>query len=291
MKTTLIVLLLLAVPVAARAQVVFPADTAFSPLRCGNAVMTDEFGDDSAFLLDRDVVGSPTSPAALRASDATNLYLRIRVDQDPAPGGVLQPFSWGMELDLDDDLADYELLILVDAITDPAGAVAVYRNTTTTMPNSANDPADLPAAQTYPFAMNARTVVAGSQFGANDDFFIDFAVPWSALIPLGLDRDTPTRVWVASSASANSLNGDFACHVAGAGGAPTLPGTASDPTTGDPNDPGASGGEGRLEGGGGCATSGGTSALVVLLALGLRRRKRSRDHVREARRIADTELA
>lgn len=274
MRIAIIVLLLLGAPASARAQVVFPADSAYSPLRCGNAVSIDALADDPSFLLERDLVGNPTSPSALRASDATNLYLRMRLEENPAPNGTLPAFSWGMAFDLDDDLSDYELLILVDGIADPAGTVSVFRNTATTMPNSPNDPADQPPAQTYTFAMNARVIDANSQFGGDADYFLDFAVPWSALTPLGLERDTRTRVWVASSSSANSLNGDFACHVGGGGGPPTLPDADSDPTTGDPNDPGASGGEGRLEGGGGCAAGGGAAGLVLgLLVLALRRRK------------------
>src|SRR6476469_4602306 len=96
MKTSLIVLLLLAAPAVAHAQVVFPPDGAYSPLRCGNAVSIDALGDQPGFLDGLDLVGTPASPAALRASDATNLYLRIRLEQDPAPGGQVTAFSWGM---------------------------------------------------------------------------------------------------------------------------------------------------------------------------------------------------
>lgn len=274
MRIALVVLLLLAAPVAARAQVVFPADTAYRPLRCGNAVMSDAYDDASGARDERDVVGDADSPAGLRASDATNLYLRMRLEEDPAPNGQVRTFSWGMEFDLDDDNNDYELLILVEGIAGMAGTVNVFRNTTTTTANDPSDPADQPPVQTYAFATNARTIDANTDFGANPDFFLDFAVPWSALVPLGLDRDTPTRVWVASSSSPNSLDGDFACH-GGASGAPTLTGTGSDPTTGDPNDPGAGGGTGRLEGGGGCAAGGGAGWLA-LLALAFVRSRRAR---------------
>jgi hypothetical protein len=272
MRITIIVLLLLA-PAAAYAQVVFPADTAYVPLRCGNAVMSDGFADAPAALEERDIVGDAQAPAGLRASDATNLYLRLRFEEDPAPAGQVAAFSWGMEYDLDNDLDDYELLILVDGTAGAAGRVTVFRNTTTTLQNDPNDPADQPAAQTYTFANNARTVAAaGSNNGGNADFFLDFAVPWSALIPLGLDHDTPTRVWAASSDSPNSLNGDFACH--GGGGGPATLGTAvSDPTTGDPTQPGGGGGGSHLEGGGGCAV-GGNGGWLVLVALGLVRRRR-----------------
>jgi uncharacterized protein (TIGR03382 family) len=277
MRKALIVLLLL-VPVAAHAQVVFPADTEYRPLHCGNAVMTDAFDDDPNARDERDVVGTPTAAAGLRASDATNLYLRIRLEEDPAPNMAVRTFSWGMEFDLDDNPNNYELLVLVEGLAGMAGTVNVFRNTTTTATNDPTDPADTPAAQTYTFANNARSVVAtATSFGANPDYVLDFAVPWSALIPLGLDRDTPTRVWVASSNSANSLNGDFACHDGASGAAPTLTGTASDPTTGDPNNPGAGGGTGHLEGGGGCSAGGGSGATGFVLALsllGLRRRRR-----------------
>lgn len=268
-----IVLLLLFAPAAAHAQVVFPGDSAYVPLRCGNAVMADAAADAPAALEERDIVGDAQAAAGLRASDATNLYVRLRFEEDPAPGGQVAAFSWGMEYDLDDDANDYELLILVEGIGGAAGSVQVFRNTTTAMPNNPADPADSPAVQTYTFANNARTVTApGTNNGGNADFFLDFAVPWSALIPLGLDHDTPTRVWAASSDSPTSLNGDFACHSGGAG-APTLSGTASDPTTGDPNDPGGGAGGSHLEGGGGCSTGRGMGWLA-LVALVLLPRKR-----------------
>jgi hypothetical protein len=274
MRLTIIALLLL-VPVSAHAQVVFPAESAYVPLRCGNAVMTDGFADESGALNERDIVGDGGAAAGLRASDNTNLYLRMRLEDDPAPAGQVTQFSWGMEFDLDNDVNDYELLILVEGVAGMAGTVQVFRNTATTLNNNPNDPADQPPAQTYTFANNARTLTASvTAFGGSPDFFLDFAVPWSALTPLGLDHDTPTRVWAASSSSANSLNGDFACHAGGSGPA-TLSGTASDPTTGDPNDPGGGVGGSHLEGGGGCSTGrdSGSALAFVLLAFVLRKRR------------------
>lgn len=266
----------IAAPVTAHAQVVFPADSAYSPLRCGAGPMTDPFADESGALNERDIVGDDTHAAGLRASDTTNLYLRMRLEEDPAPGGALTQFSWGMEFDTNADLNNYEVLILVDGSGGAAGTVQLFQNTVTTIPNDPNDPADTPALQTYTFANNARTVAAaGTNFGNSADFFLDFAVPWSALQAAGLDRDTPVHVWAASSSSANSLNGDFACHVGGSGTV-TLTGTASSPTTGDPNNPGAGGGTGHLEGGGGCAVGGSSAGWLTLLAFAVVRRTRRR---------------
>src|SRR6185369_11776787 len=74
-----------------------------------------------------------------------------------------------------------------------------------------------------------------SLFGAGNDAFVDMAVPWSDLAPLGLAPTTSITVWAASSTNVDRLDGDFACHD-GAGGTatPTLSQTASAPIVPDP---------------------------------------------------------
>lgn len=257
---------------AAPARAAFPPDQEFLPLVCDRAPVGDAFQDTPGFFGERDIVGNATTPAALRAADDQNLYLRIRLDADAAPGGTLTTSTWGWEFDLDGDLTNYEVLVLVDGMA-AGGQVNVFANTAITVTNSPTDPADAPPAASFTFAANARSVPVfdGSQFGGNGDFFLDFQVPWSALVPLGLDRDTATVAWVASSDLRDALDGDFACHDGGSGAA-TLDGSAgSDPTTGDPtrdpNPPPPPGGI-ELEGGGGCAaTRNGACPLLVLGAL------------------------
>ena len=268
-------------PATASAQS-FPSDPDYFPLYCDTAPMRDLAADQAGALDERDIVGDTGAPAGLRAADDTHLFLRMRLEDDPAPAGVAQPFVWGMQFDLDGDLTTYEVMVLADGV---AGAVALFRNTVTTLRNELNDPPDLPAVATYPFSSNARTVVApGSSYGGSADFFLELAVPWSALTPLGLDRDTPTYVWAATSSTANGLDGDVACHD-GALGPARLDATASDPTTGDPTrdpDGGGGGGPGRLEGGGGCTAGAGArisslAALALALALlALRRGRRAK---------------
>jgi len=274
-------------PATASAQVVFPPDAAWTALRCNRAPMSDGFQDQAGAFDERDLVGNPAAAAGLRASDATYLYLRMRLDKDPAPGGAVRPFAWGMQFDLDGDLTNYELMVAVDGIAGPAGIVSLFRNRTTTLSNDPNDPADQPAVATYPFAMNAHSITApGSNYGGNTDFFLDLAVPWSALVPLGLDRNTPTYVWAGTSSVATSLDGDIACHD-GRSGPARLDGTASDPTTGAPPPPpapppgGGPVGVEQLEGGGGCTAGGAGSPFAGLALLALfpvfspRRRKRT----------------
>jgi hypothetical protein len=272
-------------PATASAQS-FPSDPAYLPLHCDTAPMRDLFADQAGALDERDIVGDTGAPAGLRAADDTYLFLRMRLDDDPAPAGVVAPFAWGMQFDLDGDLTTYEVMVLADGLAGTAGTVSLFHNTATTLRNDLNDPPDLPAVATYPFSSNARTVVAaGSSYGGNGDFFLEIAVPWSALESLGLRRDTTTYVWAATSSTANGLNGDVACHD-GASGPASLDVTASDETTGDPTlDPdggGGGGGPGRLEGGGGCTAGAGvragasSPAALALALLALRRRRQTR---------------
>ena len=273
----------------------FPGDDAFVPLRCGGAAMFDRLEDDPIAIDMRDLVGNQSSPAGLRAVDTEFLYLRLRVDVDPAPGGTLEPFAWGVLIDLDNDLRDYELLFILDN-TGSQPEVRIHPNRTTTIPNSPADPPDA-AAMTLPFAMNARTIASVSLFNGDTDHFVDIAVPWSALVPLGLDRDTPIHVWAATSGTGNTLDGDLACHDR-ATGEPDLTIAASDPTVGDPvvdsdgdgftdAEEVAAGSDpadpesipvSRLEGGGGCSTGHGNRgfdalALLAGLAVWFRRRR------------------
>ncbi len=260
----------------AHAAVTFPPEAQWTPFHCGAAPMTDPYADDAQYLLDLDLVGDNGNAAGYHASDATNLYLRIRLDADPTTGGVPKASAWGYEFDLDNDPSTYELLISVDGLGGGGGVVTIYANTQTTIPNSPTDPANIQPLASYPFAMNARAIQApGSAFGGTADFFLDFAVPWSALVPNGLDHTTSVRVWAGSSSTSTNLDGDIACDDQTNGAAPVLDGTASTATPADPgNGGGGPGGPGELVGGEHCQVGGG-GGLVLLGAVAflLRRRR------------------
>ncbi len=253
----------------------FPQDGQWSPLPCGAAVMTDGYRDQAGAFSERDIVGVDAAPAGYRAFDANFLYLRMRLDQDPAPAATPRPFSWGFEFDLDGVPSTYELLI---ALNGTPAVVAVYRNTTTTLPNDPADPADLPALATFPFATHGRSVVAaGTMNGADPDYFLDLAIPWSALSGVGFTAATTVRVWAATSTNDNLLNGDFACHD-GAGGAPMLTviptrviaiDPAVVPVLPDLGAPVDAAGPIVIEGGPGCslAATGSATGLSLLAAL------------------------
>jgi hypothetical protein len=167
---------------AARAQT-FPAT--FAPLYCQRGFMVDGYRDQSGAVDDRDIVGTVDRPAGFRAIDSQFLYLRLRLDVSPMQGNGLTQFAWGFEFSTDGDPTNYEILIAVDGA---AETVALYSNTTTTVPDSPADPADQ-LVMSYPFSQNGRVVDAGASiFGGGTDTFLDMAVPWSDLAGLGSTR-------------------------------------------------------------------------------------------------------
>ena len=261
----------LAAPAAAPAQE-FPPDDGWTALRCAGAPMTDPVADQPGAVDERDIVGTEAAPAGFRAVDADFLYLRLRLDATPAAAaGALRPFAWGFLFDLDLDDGDFELLIRASGVDQ---TVSVYRNETTTSPGDPADPPDEPAAAVYDWADAGRDAPAGSNSGGDADRFLDLAIPWDDLTPLGLNPLTRVRVWAATSTTDEVLDGDLACHDGSGGGDPSLEGTGSETTTPDPDGDGGGGGgggegEGELEGGGGCSAGAGAGGPGAWIALGV----------------------
>lgn len=272
----------------ARAQ---PFDAVWVPLECEDQPMTDLANDESGAVDERDIVGDVDNPAGFRAADGTFAYFRLRLDATPTEDtGALRPFAWGLELDLDGDYTTYEILIMASGLSQE---VLLYSNDTTTLPNDPNDPADDPPVAVYTWASAGQSVEADSSFDGDADAFLDIAIPWDDLEPLGVGRVSEVGVWAASSSSDTSLDADFACHD-GSTGDPDLDDIVSDDTVvdpdadsdgdgfsdadeidagSDPDDPdsvpdGGGTGETDLEGGGGCAAgSNGSEPWPALLLL------------------------
>jgi hypothetical protein len=272
----------------------FPIESDWVALPCDGHPMDDPFQDESGAASERDLVGDESDPVGYRTVDQEFAFFRIRLDDDPMPGGNSRPFAWGILLDRDTDLTNYEAQVLVNGI---AGQVELYSNATTTLADDPTDPPDEPPVATWPIGAKARSVPATTTWGGDADWFLEVAVPWVELEKVDVGPLTPMVVWLATSSTATALNGDFACHDGSTGDDPNLsdvggddvvldPGGDSDgdgvPDTteldegSDPADPDSvPEGTPILEGGGGCSTGGG-GALGWLLALALVRRRQPR---------------
>lgn len=209
---------------SAAAQV-FPADSAWFAVPRDGVPVGDPEGDAAT---SRDIVGDATSPAAYIYRDATHLYFRLRVDSDPRMVVTeYNPFGWGVEISTDGDLSDYEILVMLDGITQTEN-VSIQQNTVQQQIGAPSDSAEVTLTPTYATATNARVVVlanGAAGFSADDDYFVDWAVPLAPLQGLGITDTTALQLIFGTSNNANSLAADLV----GPSGATTLTDASSDP--------------------------------------------------------------
>ena len=207
-------------PAMAVAQM-WPADADWEPLLRNGLPIDDIEGD---VVGSRDIVGDATDAAAFTYSDATFLYFRLRVDDDPRQGMALQPFAWGVEFETDGNLDNFEGLVMVNGIANPE-IVSLQQNT---VQGSIGDPSDQAEVEiaNYPVTTHARVVTAATMFGGHPDYFIDFAVPWSDLAMIGIVPGQPFGIILGSGNSANVFAADIGTSIAA---------EVSDPVTCDAN--------------------------------------------------------
>jgi uncharacterized repeat protein (TIGR01451 family) len=207
--------LVLALTTAARAQAPDFDAAAWKPLDCG---VGDPAGDETPGAVD--LVGDAGHLSAFYAYDASFVYFRYRVNADPSGSGGFASYAWTalMQVPSGDPFQyQYEL-----SLNGKSNTVEVWANTHAEDIDFSplfNDPAEVQlfslAAVTLPLA---RHVVAsdGSSFGGNPDYFVDFAVPVSALVAKGViatasDLDA-VLFFPATSTNPNNYNkGYLAC--------------------------------------------------------------------------------
>lgn len=234
-------------PRAAEAQS-WPADDDWRVLLCGGEPSFDPLADEPGATAERDVVGDADHPALYVFSDDTHLFLRMRLDDDPTQGSGFRPYGWAAEFDTDAERTTYEILAEVDGIANPE-QVHLARNTEQ---RALDDPAD-PAEEvvvSYPAATHARGLLAEgpfeSSFGGSPDYFVDWAIEWSDLEPLGVRADSELSLVMGTSSSSGNISSDLACNDA-ATDPGTLSGTGTDVTRPDGEPPTDSDGDGLTD--------------------------------------------
>ncbi len=205
-----VLLVLLVFPSFAAAQT-WPADGSWSALTRGGVPVEDVEGD---VVGSRDIVGDATNPAAYIWSDATHMFFRLRLDDDPLDSQRtdLRPFSWGVEFETDGNTDNFEALVMVNGIANPS-IVTLQQNT---VQGNIGDPSDSAEVviQTYPYATHVRVAPAPSMFSADADFFLDFAVAWVDLAMVGVTPGGSFGIILGSGNSANSFAADIGTNIA-----------------------------------------------------------------------------
>jgi uncharacterized repeat protein (TIGR01451 family) len=171
---------------------------------CGESEPAGDKTPESA-----DLVGAPGATAAFFQIDSNYLYLRERVFTNPSGPGGFDQYSWVTLIQtIDGDPFKYQWLISLDG---GAELLELWRNDPATAQNISFTPIFNDPAETLLFsdttANLARSVIAGTTIGGQQNYFVDFAIPLSVLSANGIDPGT-SLYWFATSANANNFNKD-----------------------------------------------------------------------------------
>ncbi|MFZ5441866.1 MAG: Ig-like domain-containing protein, partial [Myxococcota bacterium] len=188
----------------------------------------------------RNIVGDNARPAFYTASNATDFFFRMRLDTDPSGPGGLGSYGWGILIDADGDIRDYDYALMINGTGE---AVDYSKKTTKTLAGDPTELADtlLSSVPTvYSGAsQNVRLTAVGvgtGGFSSNEDYFLDVAIPLSTFYGtnpdggayLNFSPSTVIRFWVGVSNSSRQIQVDLG----GTGTSPgpgTLAGTVSVP--------------------------------------------------------------
>lgn len=218
----------------------WPIDTEWFPLTQSSGAYSDPVGDAAGA---RDIVGSSTTipgacaasscPSASLFNDGTYLYFRIRLNTDPRGGGGLSPFGWGLLIDTNGILTDYEWMIMVNGINNP-DQIEIDRNVVQGVIDDPSDKAEVVGwYETAVENANYRVQLADSTFDSNPDYFLDFRVSYATFKAItGITDSTPIKLYVGSSNNAQVLSADLGDPSLSVGlSDPVLP-VGTQPTTG-----------------------------------------------------------
>ena len=211
LKSSAALLLLVAAALLLKPASAFawPTDSQWIPLLKGGAVLQDDEGDANG---ERNVVPNDgSSPAAYLFNDGTYLNYRIRLDDDPSGTGgqgLLRPYGWGFEIDIDQNPDDYEWLVMCDGISSPE-VITLGENTDKTGIGDPSDRAENIVAS-YPLSGNYRIIQAPTNTNGDPDYFLDFRLPYDVFkAQTGITDNTLIRYFIGTSNQATTLSADL----------------------------------------------------------------------------------
>ncbi len=197
----LFVFFLLLVPLLLHA---WPLPGEWIPVYKNSAFLQDPQGDAQG---SRNIVSDSTHSAAYIFNDGVYVYFRLRLDKDPTGQGgqgLLQPYGWGVEIDSNLNAANYEFLVMLDGISQTEN-ISFFQNTVQETLGDPSDKAEV-LLQSLPILGNYLISPADTAINGDQDYFLDWRFPYSALKQAGNFTDsTPLRLFFGSSPSTNNL--------------------------------------------------------------------------------------
>lgn len=211
-----ILMLVILFPATAHAGWPTDADWNFFYASDGVTPLWDKVGDSQN---SRDLVGDSSTPTAYSYNDGEYLYYRMRLDEDPSQSGYLQQFGWGLIIDTDGNLDDYEWLIMVDGVADE---ISLQQNTEQGTIGDPSDDAEVMIEPTWPEALDntpgsenfrvidTATTSSPSTFDGDPDYFLDFRIDYEAFVnATGIQANDEVSFFFGTSNSAQSLSTDL----------------------------------------------------------------------------------
>lgn len=197
----------------AGAALVVPAASEWHAIPQGGGDYVDTPGDVSPTF--NDIVGglddnSNFYASGYWASDATNIYFRIRMDEHAPAAPALCESVWQILIDSDgDDGVEWALQVDRSSSDNQVEFVAAtveglpFSSVALSTINSWSGSLD-----NYAYC---QTITGdGSQFQGSDDAFLNMAMPWADFTALtGITSTTDFRVALSTSANHNNINKDL----------------------------------------------------------------------------------
>ncbi|MFS0554660.1 carboxypeptidase regulatory-like domain-containing protein [Brevibacillus sp. 179-C9.3 HS] len=192
----------------------YPSDSQFIPFMLGGSPFGDVPNDENPGSVD--MVGNSTFPVAFLAYDGTNLYFRMRVNEDPRNSQKtgFRNFAWGYLINTTGVAGTYQWMLGVQGLRN---RIALIQNTVVEF-NSWNDPAEGTNGHGAPNwqapiinfdTARVRLTNDGSNFSGNPDYFIDLVMPASTFFStIGVTSLTSLRFLPFTATNDNNYNKD-----------------------------------------------------------------------------------
>lgn len=203
---------LLLLLLSSSAWAAWPGTSSWVPLAQGGTPITDGAQDMTGTDESTDLVGTTTNAAGYWFTDGDTVWFRLRLNETPEQGGGirdLQDHGWGVALNTDSDLSNFEYVVAVDQLT---GVLTLRQNVDGSAGPDATSTIISTESRRGLDDDLVRVVSAGSTIDGDSDFYLDFQVTVASLKrDFGLADNTVFRMaMLTADDGAENMDADVA---------------------------------------------------------------------------------